>query len=339
MTFEGDAAGGLLADALIAARATERRLLVDAYSFYVTNDTMLPTLPWQPADLRAEAAATRALLSRIADAGIDVAITNPVGRNPLHFPLRNHKKLLVADDVSYLGGINFSDHNFAWHDCMVRIADAGVAGFLAKAFADDRAGEPRCATAQFSGLDLISLAGVGNEAALAPVIDLFAGARRSVEMIGAYPTLPFTGVLTQAAARGCAVTIYTPDANNKPLLRDFLFAVASGANAPQLALLPAMTHAKAALVDRERVLFGSVNFNLASWRSNSDFLAIGCDPALVAAFETSLFAPARAASRPARLEAVPVWRKLKAKVQLELGDAALAKLSYRHMQRVHAWSH
>lgn len=338
MTFEGDAAGAGLANALIAAVAPERRLLVDAYSFHVTNDTLFPTLPSQPAELRAEAKATRALLSRVAAAGVDVAITNLVGRNPLHFPLRNHKKLVVADDVAYLGGINFSDHNFAWHDCMVRIADAAAAEFLAQAFAADRGGAPQVATAHCGGLELISLVGIGNEAALHPVMELFANARHSVEMIGAYPTLPFTDALAQAAARGCAVTIYTPDANNKPLLRDFLFAAASGANAPRLALLPAMTHAKAALVDGETVLFGSVNFNLASWRSNSDFLAIGRDPALVAAFDQTLFAPARAAAVPARLDTVPGWRKLKAKATLRTSDALLRRLgSYKRMRRVVEW--
>ena len=339
MTLEGDAAGAAVADALTAATARERRLLVDAYSFHVTNDTLFPSLPWQPAELRAEAKATRSLLSEIAIAGVDVAITNPVGRSPLHFPLRNHKKVVVADDIAYLGGINFSDHNFAWHDCMVRIADAGAAEFLAEAFTADRGGAPQLATAQFDGLELISLVGLGNEAALAPVIELFANARHSVEMIGAYPTLPFTDALAQAAARGCAVTIYTPDANNKPLLRDFLFAVASGANAPRLALLPEMTHAKTALVDGDTVLFGSVNFNLASWRSNSDFLAISRDPALVAAFEQALFAPARAAAVPARLDAVPEWRKVRAKAALRAGDALLGRLrSYKRMRRVVEWA-
>ena len=338
MTFEGDATGAAVGDALTTATARERRLLVDAYSVHVTNDTMFPALPWQSAELRAEAKATRALLSEIAAAGVDVAITNLVGRNPLHFALRNHKKVVVADDVAYLGGINFSDHNFAWHDCMVRIADAEAAEFLAKAFAADRGGAPRLATVQLGGLELISLVGLGNEAALRPVMELFASARRSVEMIGAYPTLPFTDALAHASARGCAVTIYTPNANNKPLLRDFLFAMASGTNAPRLALLSEMTHAKAALVDGETVLFGSVNFNLASWRSNSDFLAIGRDPALVAAFEQALFAPARAAAVPARLDAVPDWRKLKAKGFLGFGDAMLGRLaSYKQMRRVMKW--
>ena len=336
MTVEGDTAGGLLGSALIAAPAPERRLLVDAYSLHVTNDRFLPYLPFRARALRDEARATRALFDHLVAAGVDVAVTHPISGNPLRFPLRNHKKLLIADDVAYLGGVNFSDHNFAWHDAMVRIADPAAAEFLAGTFAADRAGQPRCAAARLAGLDLISLDGESNEAALAPIMTLFAKAR-SVEMVGAYPTLPFTDALRAAASQGAAVTIYTPETNNKPLLRDFLFAVAHRPRAPKLALLPAMTHAKAALVDGETVLFGSVNFNLASWRSNGDFLAISRDAGLVAAFERELFAPARVVARIARGDEVPGWRRAKARLSLKLGDATLARLSFRRMRRVADW--
>jgi hypothetical protein len=45
------------------------------------------------------------------------------------------KKLALVDGrVAYLGGINFSEHNFAWHDMMFRFEDAGLAGFLASRF-------------------------------------------------------------------------------------------------------------------------------------------------------------------------------------------------------------
>jgi len=337
MTYEGDLAGEAVAMALRASPAAERRLLVDAYSLHVTNDRLLPYLPWRPAALRAEARATRRQLDRLVAGGVSVTVTNPVGRNPLHFPLRNHKKLIVADGVAYLGGVNFSDHNFAWHDAMVRFDDARVADFLASTFAADRDGRPRCAAARFGPLDLIALDGLSNEAALAPVLELLAAARHSIEMIGAYPTLPFTDSLTHAAANGVAVTIYTPRTNNKPLLRDFLFAEAARAHGVRLALLPEMTHAKAAIVDGETVLFGSVNFNFASWRSNGDLLAIGRDPALVAAFERALFAPARALARPAAPREVPAWRRTKARLLLELADAALARLSFDRLRRAADW--
>ena len=337
MTFEGDGAGTALAEALLGAPAPDCRLLIDAYSFHVVNDTMLPTLQWRPRTVRDEARATRELIDRLAGQGVVVAVTNPVGCNPLRFPLRNHKKLLVIDDVAWLGGINFSDHNFAWQDLMVRIDDPAVAEFLAATFEDDWRGTPRGAAAKFGNLDLVSLDGASNEAALAPVLTLFAGARRSIEMVGAYPTRPFTDALASAAARGCTVTIHTPIANNKPLLRDYLHDLARRSPGLRLNLLPAMTHAKAALVDGETLLFGSVNFNVASWRSNSDHLAITRDPALIGAFEAELFAPARAAGTVATAPALPLWRALRARLALAASDAVLARLGFGAARRVSPW--
>ena len=337
MTFEGDSAGGALAGALLAARAADRRLLIDAYSFHVVNDTLLPSLPWRDRSLRDEVRATRGLLDRLAGHDVAVAVTNPVGRNPLRFPLRNHKKLLVIDDVAWLGGINFSDHNFAWHDLMVRIDDAEIAGWLAGTFEDDWCGTPRGATGRFGQTDLISLDGAGNEAALAPVLDLFASARRSIELVGAYPTRPFTDALVTAANRGCAVTIHTPIANNKPLLRDYLFDLPRRSPGLRLNLLPGMTHAKAALVDGETLLFGSVNFNVASWRTNGDLLAITRDADLIAAFERDLFVPSRAAGRMAERLALPLWRGVRARLALAGADAVLARLSFGTGSRVSRW--
>lgn len=336
MTFEGDDAGTGLAEAMLAAPAPERRLLIDAYSFHVVNDTLLPTLPWRSRVVRDEARATRALLDRLAENGVAVAVSEPVGRNPLRFPLRNHKKLLVIDDVAWLGGINFSDHNFAWHDLMVRIDDPDATEFLAGTFINDWQGNPRCAAGRFGSLDVVSLDGASNEAALAPVLDLFAGAG-SIEMVGAYPTRPFTGVLAVAANRGCAVTIHTPVANNKPLLRDSLLDLARRAPALRLNLVPEMTHAKAALVDGETLLFGSVNFNVASYRSNGDLLAITRDPVLVAAFEQELFAPARAGGTIATRPDLARWRALRATFTLAAADGLLSRLTFGAGPRVAHW--
>lgn len=327
MTFEGDAAGQAVATAIGLASAADRRVLIDDYSRHVTNDTLLPLMPYQATGLRREARATRAMFSALAAGGTGVRVTNPVGYQPLRFPLRNHKKLLVIDDVAYIGGINFSDHNFAWHDLMVRIDDPQASDFLAEDFDRDWAGRPASAAGRFGGLELVTLDGTSNSAALAPVLAMFAGARRSIEMIGAYPTAPFTDALARAAERGCAVTLYSPSENNKPLLRDYLFALA-GSSRIALRLLPAMTHVKAALVDGRTLLLGSVNFNVASYRTNGDLLAISRDKALVKAFEQELFAPARAQAGPPVRPRVAGWRRLRARGTLALTDLVLARLRH-----------
>ena len=125
MTFEGDAAGQSVAAAIRASPAADRRVLVDDYTRHVINDRFLATTR-DPA-LHAESAATAAMFDHLIMAGTMIRVTNPVRRNPLRYPLRNHKKLLVIDDAAWIGGINFSDHNFAWHDMMLRIEDPAAA--------------------------------------------------------------------------------------------------------------------------------------------------------------------------------------------------------------------
>ena len=334
MTFEGDAAGLAVAEAILAATASDRRVLVDDYTRHVVSDCRLPP-PLRPAQVSAEARTTKAMFDRLTTGGVGVRITNPVGRNPLRFPLRNHKKSLVIDDVCYVGGINFSDHNFAWHDLMLRIDDAAAADFLAADFARDWAGEPQSAAGRFDRLTLLTLDGETNEATLAPVLELLSGARRSIEMVCAYPTLPFVAAMERAVRAGAQATIYTAGPSNKPIVRDYLAATAPAAGI-ELRLLPEMTHAKAVLIDREVLAMGSVNFNFASYRTNGDILALSEDPALIAAFEARVLAPARRSARAPLPGETALWRRWRARLALTLADALLPRL--RHSRpRIGPW--
>jgi len=92
--FDDDAEGSRFAEALIAARnrGAEVSLMVDAVGTIKTPD---------------------ALFQRLRDAGVQVAVFNPVnpasGRAGWSPNQRNHRKVLVVDGrVGYLGGINVS---------------------------------------------------------------------------------------------------------------------------------------------------------------------------------------------------------------------------------------
>ena len=62
---------------------------------------------------------------------MQVKYGNPFGFSPRGWLTRNHKKLIVIDDrITYIGGINFSEHNAAWHDMMLRIDDVAVGRFF-----------------------------------------------------------------------------------------------------------------------------------------------------------------------------------------------------------------
>ncbi len=326
MTFEADAAGRAVADAILASSAGSRRVLVDDYSRNVINDTMLP-LPFRPSDVLAEARATMAMFDHMDASGVPVRVTNPVLGHPLRYPLRNHKKLLVMDDVAHIGGINFSDHNFAWADLMLRIDDAEVADFLVRDFDNDWAGRPSGVRGTFGDIELVCFDGDSNDRLMQPLIDLVANARRSVDMVSAYPTMPFVGAMAQAARKGAEVTIYSPAPNNKPVIRDYLAGVAGPAGI-HLRLLPEMTHAKALLIDGETLVLGSSNFNFASHRTSSDIVAIVRNEALIADFEARLLGPARAASFGIGDACIPAWRQWRARAMLELADRTLANLRH-----------
>jgi cardiolipin synthase len=329
MTFEADAAGRGVAEAIEASGAIDRRILVDDYTRNVINDTMLP-LPFRPAAVKAEAADTLAMFSHLAQGtDVGVRITNPVLGHPLRYPLRNHKKLLVMDDAAWIGGINFSDHNFAWHDLMLRIADPAVADWLAQDFDRDWAGEPDAASERFGDMELISFDGdrERNARLFEPLLDRVRSARRSVEMISAYPTMPFVAAFAEAARGGAEATIYSPAGSNKPVVRDYLAAVAEPAGV-RLRLMPGMTHAKALLIDGETLVLGSSNFNFASYRTSSDYVAVIDNAGLTADFVAWLLAPARRDARPASDLGISAWRKLRGRIALEAADAALARLNH-----------
>src|SRR6202165_603839 len=103
-----------------------------------------------------EAREPETMMGVLEDAGVETRFTNPYGLSPRRLLSRNHKKLIVLDDrTAYLGGINFSEHNAAWHDMMLRIEDEAVAEFLRQDFLSTWTGRDRVAQQQFDGIQLL----------------------------------------------------------------------------------------------------------------------------------------------------------------------------------------
>ncbi|MGJ3628744.1 phospholipase D-like domain-containing protein [Sphingomonas sp. MMS24-JH45] len=213
MTFEADAAGRPVAQAVDASAAADRRVLVDDYSRHVVNDHVVAATR-DPA-IRREARDTKAMFDALVARGVGVRVTNPIGRNPARYAVRNHKKLIVADDVAYIGGINFSDHNFAWHDMIIRIAVPQAVDFLAADFDATWAGRPTPSQARFGAVTPTALDGRDNTRGFAGTLAAIAGARASIDMVSAYPTFPFVDALATAARRGVRVRLVHPAAQQQ----------------------------------------------------------------------------------------------------------------------------
>lgn len=286
MTFEGDRAGQRFANLLIRSRCADRRLLVDAFSKHVISCRFLHRPgAWADAELQTEVRATEATHEALRRSGVRVRFSNPAGRLLRRLPARNHKKSIVVDErIAYLGGLNFSDHNFAWHDLMLRIDDAAVAAFLADDLESTWRSSPQSRWGEFTGIAIGTTNGRQNRRAFEPVFDLIAAARDDILLETPYLTFPFTDRLRDARRRGVRIRVIAPSPNPIRSVGRYIEWECARSGF-ELHLLPGMTHVKAMLVDGRRVVLGSSNFDYLSYRVHQEILAIVDEPGVVADFE------------------------------------------------------
>jgi cardiolipin synthase len=304
LSFEADSAGLPLAEVLISSKARDRRLLVDAFNQHILSDRFI----YAPRNLfrrslRQEVLATRAMLRRLREHGVGVGITNPAGLLWHRLPARDHRKLILVDNhIAYIGGINFSEHNFAWHDLMIRVEDRDIAAFLRADFLATWKGEPQHSARHFEGVELHNLTGQGNEPRCAPLLDAIRSARRSILTITPYLTFPFTDAMAEARRRGAEVTILTPAINNRKTLRRYVLWLSARHGFAVRHYLGRMSHLKAMLIDDEKLIVGSTNFDWPTYHVLAETIAIITDGALLADFRARVVEPDLDCSVPIRAE-------------------------------------
>lgn len=323
MTFEADSAGNAVARAIISSGSADRRVLVDSFSRMVISDSFVVSPRFLiDANFRGEVRDTRKLFRELPAQGIGVRTTNPVGLNPLRYGARNHKKLIVADDAVYIGGINFSDHNFGWHDLMLRVEDPEIADFFATDFDASWAGEPVPSNAGIGDASLHALDGRHNQEGFRPLFAAIESAVQSIIVVSPYLTFPFTEALAAARGRGVRVQLLAPLANNKPLVRDYLLDTAAKAQL-EMQLMPEMSHLKAMLIDDRRLVLGSTNFDFASYWASEELYAIIDNVALAEQFVTRVIKPALVGAVDGSTYPVTRWHVKRANVLLSLAEAAV----------------
>ncbi len=292
MTFEGDRTGRKVVDAIRAAPAPRKQILVDNYTRFIQSDKFIyhPKY-WFDQDLKDEVRQTCAMFHALIREGGEVRFTNPVGPFLIHFVGRSHKKLIVIDErIAYVGGFNFSDHNFDWHDLMFRIEDPAIVEFLRTDFVATWQDEARPSHARFDDCEFFLLDGRSNEETFAKVTDLLTSAEKSLHIISPYLTFPFCKALAELPRRGVPVTLLTPKGNNKGTVRDYLLWEA-GRVGFDVRLYDGMSHMKAALVDDRYLVIGSSNFDFLSYRIEEEVLAIFSAPAVIQAFREQVLEP------------------------------------------------
>ena len=293
MSFEGDEAGKRFASLLVGRHDLERTLIIDRYSRFYISDCFLanPRNALNP-DLWRERRETLRLARALSDDGVIVHWTNPAGILFLEFVSRNHKKSVVIDDrIVYLGGINVCDHNFAWHDVMLRIEDERAGEFMRADIAATLNGDNLSSRHDFGDLEIALLDGESNLRLNEPLFRLIREARESIVVQSAYITFPFFDYLAEAVGRGVRVTLVAPRANNKPGLSSYAEWAAARAGVTLRLYDGRMSHIKAMLVDDEALVVGSSNFDYLSFHTHQEVLAIVRDPEVVAQYKRDVLEP------------------------------------------------
>ncbi len=260
-------------------------------------------------------------------AGIRIKFTNPLGFTPRRILGRNHKKLIVLDQrVAYIGGINFSEHNAAWHDMMLRVEDPNAAEFLHEDFLATWSGRDQINRRQFDGLEFFTLDGRANRTAFQCVLDLIDGARQTIFVESPYITFPFYERLRLAGRRGVAVTMVTPEQNNWGFFRNYARLESARSQIDLRLYQGGMSHLKAMLIDDEYLIAGSSNFDYLSYRIHQEILAVFTDPQLISEFRERIMIPDLTNAGSVECKASVAGRQL-LNIQMRLIDAALTVLT------------
>jgi len=272
--------------AVAALRGVQVMVLVDAWGSWTTPDSF-----WEP--LRA--------------AGGAVRLFHPIRRGL--FPFRNHRKLLLVDDViAWLGGMNVADEYRTgrrgeppWRDFLLGI-EGPEAARLRRSFMSmwARADRPPLIQAFFrrrqaleeeqpEGAVRFIGSGPGETARLALQThrEIIRDAQRGVDLAMGYffPPGRILRELHRAVGRGVRVRLLVTRRTDVPAMRwaaRGLYGRLLRAGVEVYEYLPAMLHAKLAVAD-DTLLVGSANLDLRSDRLNHELTAVVRDPALAAA--------------------------------------------------------
>lgn len=294
MTFEGDLAGQQLIEVMKASPAKDKKLLIDSYSKLVINDHFVPSLKYLKDDtFRAEVKATNQLIQEARAAGIAVKFTNPVGLLGLKYPLRNHKKMVVIDGkYSFLGGINFSDHNFAWHDMMVMLSDEDLGRHLTKDFRWTWHGKNQSGACSTASGELFLFNGSKSAGLYEQFFQHVKDAKQSVTVISPYISEPLLGVLRSVAANKVKISVVSPEKNNKSIFKNIILAEQQKGYF-ELLEYPGMSHMKAILIDDQKLIFGSSNYDLVSYYFEQEVVFVSKDLKLIEAFKSVVLVDAK----------------------------------------------
>ncbi len=199
-----------------------------------------------------------------------VFLTNPPGLLERIWPYkgRNHMKMTIIDNISYIGGLNFEDEGFTYIDFMVKIKNPGITNAIADQFI--RVEENRLTDKKIQINKEATLFVDSGESGQSIILDyatkLVSQAKKNIFHISQLvPDGKFLKALHAAYKKGVDVEAVVPAKND-----DRVFSFLNKMNKIEMLLkrqqVPIffsskMTHTKLTIVDEQIVLFGSHNLS------------------------------------------------------------------------------
>lgn len=293
MSFEGDSVGEWLIDTLMASPAKDIQLCLDSYSKFVINDRFIYSLGYfKDEAFRKEVKNTAAIIAKARAHGIQVKYTNPLGFLFLKYPHRNHKKMVVIDEeVSFIGGLNFCEHNFEWHDMMVEMQSTAMARSLAHDFHRSVAENDQSTVDDLGDTKMYYLDGYRSKDIYKEVFRPIDEAKESIQIFSPYVSDPLLSYARNNKQDGVRLDIVSPGINNKNIFKAILTNELMKGYFNFYEYQGRMSHLKAILIDGKQLICGSSNFDFISYYFEEEVVMITRNQEIVQDFISKISKP------------------------------------------------
>lgn len=293
MSFEGDDAGHRLIDAMLTSKAKDKRICIDSYSKAVINDHFIHSTRYlTSSSFRNEVRETKRLIAHAKKSGIQIHFTNSLGFLMHKYPLRNHKKMVVIDgQISYIGGINFTDHNFEWHDFMLRVDSHQVGHLMSGDFNHTFYDQNQSVMHNVEDGELYFFDGYRSRGLYDQLFSHLKQAKKQIQILSPYVSNPLLGYIEKYVDGNVDVQIVTPGLNNKSIFKDYLINELEKKYFRLFELPDIMSHLKSILIDGEKLILGSSNFDFASYYLEQEVVMITWNKQIVEDYTKKILEP------------------------------------------------
>ncbi len=293
MSFEGDSVGEWLVSTLMASPAKEIQLCLDSYSKLVVNDRFIYSTAYlKDQAFRKEVRNTSAIIEKAKAHGIKVKYTNPLGFLFFKYPHRNHKKMVVIDEeISFIGGFNFCEHNFEWHDMMVETNSVDMARSLSNDFHRSVAENDQSTVNELGDTKIYYLDGYRSRGIYKDVFRNIDESKESIQIFSPYVSDPLLAYARNHKATEVRLDIISPSVNNKSIFKAILANELEKGYFNFYEYQGKMSHLKAILIDGKKLICGSSNFDFISYYFEEEVVMVTENKEIVQDFINKISKP------------------------------------------------